>query len=226
MDSLIHFGIKCNACGKFPIAGIRYKCIQCNSYNLCEECEIKCGKNHGHSLLQLRNNKQIKMIDNNKHKLKEKNIKLKTISMQRPMCKCLNYSKTIKTINNNNCINIPVQLINNGNCNWPLPCFFICEESLSKIKGNRVKIYSIKGEPGEKVEFNIKLDLSKINKTGNYSSVWSLRDENNVQIGQNIIFFVNDIFKDKLRLKPLYNTKKITTNILGSKQDKTFDWLI
>ena len=73
MDSLIHYGIKCNACGKFPIAGIRYKCIQCNSYNLCEECEIKCGKNHGHSLLQLRNNKQIKMIDNNKHKLKEKN---------------------------------------------------------------------------------------------------------------------------------------------------------
>ena len=39
MESLIHSGIKCSICQKFPIVGIRYKCLQCNSFDLCEECE-------------------------------------------------------------------------------------------------------------------------------------------------------------------------------------------
>ena len=62
MESLIHNGIKCSLCQRFPIVGIRYKCLQCKSYDLCEECEKTHGMKHGHLLLKLRNNKQINMV--------------------------------------------------------------------------------------------------------------------------------------------------------------------
>ena len=224
MESLIHQGIKCNACQKFPIVGTRYYCIQCKTYNLCEQCEKKFGGKHGRALLKLRNNEQIKMFEN-KNKPKEKEVKLKSKPNQKPFCKCISSMK-FKTVNNNNCIYIPVTLVNEGNCNLPLPCFFSCEESLSKIKGNRVRISQIKGEPGEKFEFNVKLDLSNIKKTGKYPSVWNLKDENGNILSQNVIFFVNDIFKDKLQLKPSIIIKKFSLDPNWSKPIKDYDYLV
>ena len=208
MESLIHHGIKCDLCQKFPIVGIRYKCLQCKSYNLCEDCEKKEGMNHGHLLLKLRDNRQINLIGNNNPK---KDIKLKSQPNLKPQSKCLNTTMRYKTVNNNNFINIPVKLMNNGKANWPLPCFFTCDEYISKVKGERIKLGKIKGLPGEIVEFNLKLDLSSIKKTGDYSSVWSLRDENGTHFGQKFIFVINDTFKEKLELKPLYKIKKIFT---------------
>ena len=208
MESLIHHGIKCDLCQKFPIVGIRYKCLQCKSYNLCEDCEKKEGMNHGHLLLKLRDNRQINLIGNNNPK---KDIKLKSQPNLKPQSKCLNTTMRYKTVNNNNFINIPVKLMNNGKTNWPLPCFFTCDEYISKVKGERIKLGKIKGLPGETVEFNLKLDLSSIKKTGDYSSVWSLRDENGTHFGQKFIFVINDTFKEKLELKPLYKIKKIFT---------------
>ena len=208
MESLIHHGIKCDICQKVPIIGIRYKCLQCKSYNLCEDCEKKEGMNHGHLLLKLRDNKQIKMVVNANAK---KEVKLKSQPNQKPQSKCLNTTMRYKTVNNNNFITIPVKLMNNGKTNWPLPCFFTCNDYISKVKGERVKLSNIKGQPGEIAEFNIKLDLSQIKKTGDYTSVWSLRDENDVQFGQKFIFIINDTFKQKLELKPLYKIQKIFT---------------
>ena len=224
METLIHHGIKCNACQKFPIVGIRYKCIQCKSYDLCEQCERKFGEKHGHLLLKLRNNEQIKMMAN-KYNPKEKELKLKSKPNQKLICKCVSSLK-FKTVNNNNSINIPVTLINEGNCNWPLPCLFCRYESITKIKGNRVKISKIKGEPGEKVEFNIKLDLSNIKKTGNYPSVWNLQDENGNILSQNVIFFISDTFKDKLKLKPLFKAKKFIAKASETKPIKNYDYLV
>ena len=206
MESLIHHGIKCDLCQKFPIVGIRYKCLQCKSYNLCEDCEKKEGMNHGHLLLKLRDNRQINLIGNNNPK---KDIKLKSQPNLKPQSKCLNTTMRYKTVNNNNFINIPVKLMNNGKANWPLPCFFTCDEYISKVKGERIKLGKIKGLPGETVGFNLKLELSSIKKTGDYSSVWSLRDENGTHFGQKFIFVINDTFKEKLELKPLYKIKKI-----------------
>ena len=208
MESLIHHGIKCDLCQKFPIVGIRFICLQCKSYNLCEDCEKKEGMNHGHLLLKLRDNRQINLIGNNNPK---KDIKLKSQPNLKPQSKCLNTTMRYKTVNNNNFINIPVKLMNNGKANWPLPCFFTCDEYISKVKGERIKLGKIKGLPGETVEFNLKLDLSSIKKTGDYSSVWSLRDENGTHFGQKFIFVINDSFKEKLELKPLYKIKKIFT---------------
>ena len=218
MESLIHHGIKCYLCQKFPIVGIRYKCLQCKSYNLCEDCEKKEGMNHGHLLLKLRDNRQINLIGNNNPK---KDIKLKSQPNLKPQSKCLNTTMRYKTVNNNNFINIPIKLMNNGKANWPLPCFFTCDEYISKVKGERIKLGKIKGLPGETVEFNLKLDLSSIKKTGDYSSVWSLRDENGTHFGQKFIFVINDTFKEKLELKPLYKIKKIFTLINNETQPMT-----
>ncbi len=224
MESLIHAGIKCQLCQKFPIIGIRYKCLQCDSYDLCEECEQKFGRNHGHLLLKLRNNKQINMLGNKTIK-KEKEIKLKAQPKPRPLSKCLNKKMIFKTVNNNNFINIPVSLMNSGKTNWPWPCYFTCEENVSKIKGEKVKLTNFTGAPGEKVNFNIKLDLSSINKTGNYNSIWCLRDENGVPFGQRFIFLVNDTFKGKLELKPLYRIKEINAVNTETKTITTAEYL-
>ena len=46
----IHFGVACNGCGVSPILGCRYKCSVCDDYDLCEECEKKLSKEHGHPM--------------------------------------------------------------------------------------------------------------------------------------------------------------------------------
>ncbi|KAJ2092048.1 hypothetical protein IW138_001414 [Coemansia sp. RSA 986] len=38
-SSLIHRGITCDNCKETPIHGVRYKCAQCSSLDLCESCE-------------------------------------------------------------------------------------------------------------------------------------------------------------------------------------------
>ena len=222
MESLIHSGIKCSICQKFPIIGIRYKCLQCNSFDLCEDCEKKEGVNHGHILLKLRNNKQINMLTKKDIK---KEIKLKAPANEKPLVKCLNTSMRFKTVNNNNFIVIPVRLMNAGKVNWPVPCFFSCEEDHSKVKGERVKLGIITGEPWEKVASNIKLDLSNVNKTGEYISIWSLRDENGERFGPLFLFYVNDTFNKKLQLKPLYKIKKISAVSQGEKPITTDEYL-
>ena len=51
-----HLGIKCERCFKEPIVGYRYKCSQCNNYNLCQECEefnSQTGQ-HPHDFIKIR----------------------------------------------------------------------------------------------------------------------------------------------------------------------------
>jgi hypothetical protein len=57
-----HEGIKCNVCFKLPIIGYRYKCVSCNNYNLCEECEEANEKSNAHPHLFI---KMAKYIQNN-----------------------------------------------------------------------------------------------------------------------------------------------------------------
>ena len=45
----IHYGIICNNCNKNPIQGIRYKCLICDNYNLCESCEELNSENNFHN---------------------------------------------------------------------------------------------------------------------------------------------------------------------------------
>ena len=39
LDGYVHRGISCNKCHEEPIRGIRYHCLNCIDYDLCEYCE-------------------------------------------------------------------------------------------------------------------------------------------------------------------------------------------
>jgi len=55
-SNVIHKEIKCNKCEMNPIVGIRYKCADCNDYNLCEKCEEENFINnvHPHNFIKIR----------------------------------------------------------------------------------------------------------------------------------------------------------------------------
>lgn len=38
-EGFVHRGVNCNSCNAMPIRGIRYRCTNCNDYDLCEQCE-------------------------------------------------------------------------------------------------------------------------------------------------------------------------------------------
>ena len=210
MESNILYGFKCHDCQVFPIVGIRYKCVKCQNFELCEKCEAKNGKNHEHALLKIRNAYQEELF---KKKYSLKDCKLRYPVPAKPTFNCVNSSLNFKTVNNNNFINAPIKLLNNGRINWPSPCFFRCQEELSEVKGEKIKIMKSEVEPGKGVDFAVRIDLNNINKTGTYSSVWGLEDENGVAFGPKITIKINDVFKEKLKLKPFYLIKPFDLKI-------------
>ena len=59
-NKTIHNGITCKNCGMFPIVGIRYKCMECDEFDLCEKCEKI--KTHLHLFYKIKkNNYKIKI---------------------------------------------------------------------------------------------------------------------------------------------------------------------
>lgn len=210
MESNTQFGIKCHDCQAFPIEGIRYVCVKCQNYNLCEKCEAKNGKNHDHALLKIRNTYQDDLF---KKKYNLEDCKLRSSAKAKPTFSCVNSSLNFKTVNNNNYINVPIKLLNNGRTNWPLPCYFRCQEQLSQVKGEKIKIIKSEVEPGKDVEFKVKIDLNNISKTGTYSSVWGLEDENGFSFGPKVTIKIKDIFEEKLKLKPFYLIKEFNLKI-------------
>ena len=58
-DNIIHIGIQCNNCGELPIQGIRYKCVECDNYNLCSKCEEN--KSHPHLFYKIKKNLNFKI---------------------------------------------------------------------------------------------------------------------------------------------------------------------
>ena len=56
-NKIIHYGVKCDGCGVFPIVGCRFKCAVCDNFDYCEECEKKLSEKHGHPLLKIRDPK-------------------------------------------------------------------------------------------------------------------------------------------------------------------------
>eukprot|EP00835_Amoeboradix_gromovi_P001188 NODE_49_length_27162_cov_0.380039.p8 type:complete len:349 gc:universal NODE_49_length_27162_cov_0.380039:21980-23026(+) len=47
-DSIIHRGITCNNCGASPVKGIRYKCMNCEDYDICSNCLLMDTHNPNH----------------------------------------------------------------------------------------------------------------------------------------------------------------------------------
>ena len=58
--SCVQYKIKWNKCNFSPLTGVRYICITCRDYDLCERCEAKCG--HPHPLMKIKNENQFKQM--------------------------------------------------------------------------------------------------------------------------------------------------------------------
>ena len=212
-SKVIHENSICSECGQSPIEGIRYYCLNCSSYELCQKCEKKYGEKHGHQMLMLRRPNDLKKFKHKISQLKEsQNLnkieeKEKTkIELTKCFSKCMNLKKMYTTRNNNNFIPIEIIIKNIGDENWPTPCFFTCEEE-SEIKGERVKLVKCTGKSGEEYTIKIKILLNNIKKTGTYKSIWALKNENGEKFGEKVVFIVKDIFEKNLNLKNNENTK-------------------
>lgn len=48
----VHDNTECKSCLSTPIVGIRYKCLECPVFDLCENCEPTV--QHGHNLLKMK----------------------------------------------------------------------------------------------------------------------------------------------------------------------------
>mmetsp|Transcript_33163 Transcript_33163/g.53318 ORF Transcript_33163/g.53318 Transcript_33163/m.53318 type:complete len:5108 (-) Transcript_33163:115-15438(-) len=48
LSRVVHTGIGCDGCGMNPIVGVRFKCVNCDEYNLCTRCEMYSEATRGH----------------------------------------------------------------------------------------------------------------------------------------------------------------------------------
>ena len=52
-NKVMHFGVKCDGCGAYPIVGCRFKCAVCDDFDYCETCENKLSEKHNHPFLKI-----------------------------------------------------------------------------------------------------------------------------------------------------------------------------
>jgi hypothetical protein len=52
-NTSIHYGTDCDGCDCKNIKGIRYKCLVCEDFDYCENCEEKYGDTHGHPFIKI-----------------------------------------------------------------------------------------------------------------------------------------------------------------------------
>eukprot|EP00041_Stephanoeca_diplocostata_P015782 m.302725 g.302725 ORF g.302725 m.302725 type:complete len:428 (+) comp20151_c1_seq2:195-1478(+) len=53
-EGYVHRGVSCDGCGQKPLRGIRYKCMNCSDYDVCENCEEKDRHNRAHVFVKIR----------------------------------------------------------------------------------------------------------------------------------------------------------------------------
>ena len=61
----MHFGVKCDQCGQYPIRGCRYKCSVCPNFDFCENCEKKYAKEHNHAFFKINDPSMRRLISKN-----------------------------------------------------------------------------------------------------------------------------------------------------------------
>jgi len=81
IEENVHYYISCVGCSKTPV-GIRFKCEDCENFNLCETCYVLYGKNHPeeHLIIQIVKPENIKPKYEEKNEIKE--IKEESIKYQ------------------------------------------------------------------------------------------------------------------------------------------------
>jgi len=163
----IHNGIMCKNCLQKPIIGYRYKCSECNDFDLCSKCEEEnslTGK-HPHDFIKIRNNKNENHYNNNKNftKFNDDNENHDIFNINNNNTYNLeendNVLNEIKDENNENqysfeCLNtaklttylyegtsecrMQIVLRNNGNSPWPMNNTNLIFDEFSDFKADNV----------------------------------------------------------------------------------------
>jgi len=147
-SEMIHKNIKCDNCGMESIKGIRYKCLHCQNFNLCSNCEQYCEHDPNHIMIKIR--KPLKEEDELLMQM-NKDFKYKN--------KDFNYSIRNKDIKfkmeakDNYVLAQQVTVENNGNEPWKSGAAFKCLPD-SQLHGKDMKIETKINQKGT-VNFDI-----------------------------------------------------------------------
>jgi outer membrane biosynthesis protein TonB len=57
----VHAGVTCDLCGASPITGVRFKCMICHNFDLCDKCEASGKHPTDHPLIKLREPRMLPM---------------------------------------------------------------------------------------------------------------------------------------------------------------------
>eukprot|EP00002_Diphylleia_rotans_P006185 TRINITY_DN1551_c0_g1_i16.p1 TRINITY_DN1551_c0_g1~~TRINITY_DN1551_c0_g1_i16.p1 ORF type:complete len:681 (-),score=121.38 TRINITY_DN1551_c0_g1_i16:125-2167(-) len=52
-EQIVHNGVRCDECSRYPIQGPRFKCLQCSNFDLCERCEANGAHDPSHVFLKV-----------------------------------------------------------------------------------------------------------------------------------------------------------------------------
>ena len=178
-DELIHKGIKCNECNIEDIKGIRYKCLQCQNYNLCKDCESDSNHDINHILIKIRKplKEEDELLMQINRELEYKNDKY-------------NYSVNTKELQfemgkkEKDLLMKQITLKNIGEEPWKPGTVFKCLPD-SKLKGNDFRL-GCKVNKSQTVNIEIIFDNFKdsiINSVNEYPVYYQMFNSNNEAFG-------------------------------------------
>ena len=125
----VHRNIKCDNCNQKPIIGIRYKCLDCHDYNLCNNCIILNDEHSFHphdSFVKIRK----EIVQNDKYSY---------------LCENNNLTFSFKKNPEMNTIYVEdIYIKNNGKEQWPKETMFKYDKIKSTIKSNDVELVDLK----------------------------------------------------------------------------------
>jgi hypothetical protein len=185
----VHKNIRCEKCLIQPIKGIRYKCSECNKYNLCEKCEEENNQepfhDEEHNFIKLR-----KPVDD----------KEKIYSYDCSNIILLNqfiYEGTEQC-------EIKILLKNNGNVKWPEKKTKLIFDESSQIKADNITLLSQNVE--EEKEYIVKFENLGNLKKGEYKSylLFNVKGKN---YGDKLTLIINVKEKEEMNEMEKYMKK-------------------
>ena len=200
----IHHGVKCKQCYVEPIVGYRYKCHECENYNLCQNCEEKNSKNkiHPHNFIKIResqnkniqdNNDRFNLINDNNEDDNRNYYNL--LNENEYSYECLNIMSLTRFINKGiNEVKFEINLRNNGKKSWPIGNTKLIYSPNGILVGDDIQLQS--QEPGEEGNYEVIFQNLKDYPEGEYKSILSF-----IVNGKNI--------GNKLELKVVIKKKNI-----------------